>query len=582
MKASSFKEKKWFQKNWDNGAADSISSELNIHPAIASILVQRGLTNTAEARSFLYPTLADLAPPFLMKGMNEATALISDAITNRIPFIIYGDYDVDGATGMAVLALFLRKVGVEVICCQPDRLIDGYGFHANVIREIQSKAKKYVVITVDCGITDVDDVKEVKEMGYSVIVTDHHTPSSTLPPADAILNPLQPGCTFPFKFPAGVGVAFYLVMGLRNHLNKHDFWKGRAVPNLKALLDLVAVGTISDMVPLQSINRVLTKAGLEVLSTTDNLGLRSLMEISGVNRLRISAEDISFRIGPRINAAGRTGDPQKAIELLTTDSASRAKELAKELDFQNNQRKLLEKEVYDAAFAIAKDQVLSGKCGLVLSGDGWHPGVIGIVASRIMNQFNRPVILITVVDGLAKGSGRSTAGMNLLEVLTNCAELLEGFGGHKSAAGLSMLPEHIESFTKKFNSIVTEMISKEDLMPKLMIDTRLNVDEILNKSFFDALYKLEPFGMGNPEPVFQSNNSWRIWKPRVVGTNHLKFFLKENGSILNAIGFGFGHLVSNLETDPRAELAFNLRLNEFRGKTNRQINLVDIRTASTV
>ncbi|MCK5229318.1 MAG: single-stranded-DNA-specific exonuclease RecJ [Desulfobulbaceae bacterium] len=575
------KEKKWLQMDWDNGAAQTIASDLNIHPTIASILVQRGFDNASEARSFLYPTLSDLASPFLMKGMNEAVALISDAMANRIPFIIYGDYDVDGATGIAVLALFLKKLGQDVTCCQPNRLIDGYGFHADLIRKNRGRAEKCVVITVDCGITDVDGVREVKEMGFPVIVTDHHAPSSILPPADAIINPLQPGCAFPFKYPAGVGVAFYLMMGLRSHLNEKGFWKGGDVPNLKVLLDLVAIGTISDMVPLKSINRVLVKAGLEVLSTTDNLGLRSLMEVSGVNPLRISAEDISFRIGPRINAAGRTGDPGKALELLTTDNAARAKELAKELDFQNNQRKTLQKDVYDAALTIAENQVQSGVNGLVVSGDDWHPGVIGIVASRLMNRFYRPVIVLTTVDGVAKGSGRSVADLNLLEIIRGCEELLEGFGGHKNAAGLSMLPEHIQTFTKKFDLIVKEMISEEDLAPKLMIDTRVNSDEILNKSFLDDLCRLEPFGMGNPEPVFKSDNSWQIRKPHVVGTDHLKFFLRENGLILNAIGFGFGSLVSNLKADPHAELAFNLRLNEFKGKTEWQINLVDIRTAST-
>lgn len=575
------KEKKWLLRNWDNDAAQTIASDLNIHPTIASILVQRGFGNAAEARSFLYPTLSDLASPFLMKGMNEAVVLISDAMVNRIPFIIYGDYDVDGATGIAVLALFLKKLGQDVICCQPNRLIDGYGFHADLIRKKRGRAEKYVVITVDCGITDVDEVREVKKMGCSVIVTDHHAPSSILPPADAIINPLQSGCRFPFKYPAGVGVAFYLIMGLRSHLNEKGFWKGGDVPNLKELLDLVAVGTISDMVPLKSINRVLVKAGLEVLSTTNNLGLRSLMAVSGVNPLRISAEDVSFRLGPRINAAGRIGDPGKALELLTTDSATRAKELAGELDFQNNQRKTLGKDVYDAALTIAEDQVQSGVNGLVVSGDDWHPGVIGIVASRLMNRFYRPVIVLTTVDGVAKGSGRSVADLNLLEVIRSCEELLKGFGGHKNAAGLSMLPENIQSFTKRFDSIVKEMVSEEDLAPKLTIDTIVNSDEILNKSFLDDFCKLGPFGMGNPEPVFKSVNSWQIRNPYVVGTDHLKFFLRENGSILNAIGFGFGNLVSSLKTDPNAELAFNLRLNEFKGKTEWQINMVDIRTVST-
>jgi single-stranded-DNA-specific exonuclease len=565
----------WRNRPWDRSRAAIISKELGLPEAIIAILLQRGLGEAEQIQEFLHPDFGQLPSPWLMKGMRAAVAIISKAVAARQPIVVYGDYDVDGATGAAVLVLFLRELGLEVLVCQPNRFTQGYGLHSALVADLQARAPGAVLITVDCGITSVEAVTAAKQSGMSVIVTDHHQPAPELPPADAILNPLQPGCCFPFKHLAGVGVAFYLLMGIRSQFKEQGFWQGREaeMPNLREFLDLVAMGTIADMVPLLGPNRIFARAGLEVLQEARRPGVSCLLEITSTLGQRLSSEDIGYRLGPRINAAGRTGDPGRALELLLTKDYERARQLAMELEEANRCRQALEKEVFSQASVSAGDFLRAGCKSLVLSGKSWHGGVLGIVASRLLNRHYRTTILLTEKDGLLKGSGRSVPEVNLHQALESCADLLEQFGGHAHAAGLALRPENLQAFQEKFEREVAARLEPEDLKPKLMIDGVM-ADELFDGKFLESYLRLQPFGIGNPEPVFGSSVG-RLLATRVVGKTHLKFSWAYNGYRLDGIGFGFGHLQPRLQME-EAKFAFSLRLNEFRGRENWQVSLVDV------
>lgn len=569
--------KKWCYRKPDEILCKAIAAELNIPRSITSILMHRGLENSQQIDSFFNATLADLPSPFLMKGMNEAVKIIHEAIVEKRPVFIYGDYDVDGTTGIAVLAIFLRDLGLDVHCYQPNRLTDGYGLHSKYLELMQKEAvnRAGALVTVDCGISDIEVIQEAKQLGFTVIVTDHHRPPAVLPPADAILNPVQNDCEFPFKHLAGVGVSFYLIMGLRSYLAEKGFWDSKGPPNLKELLDLVALGTVSDMVQLQGVNRILVKAGLEALSTTNRLGISKLCKVSGINGKEITAEDIGYRLAPRINAAGRIGDPGRALELLITTDAKRAEQIAKELDNENNQRRSFGDQVFNEASEIARELVSQGKKCLIIGSENWHPGVIGIAASRLLNRFYRPTIIFSIAAEFAKGSGRSVSALNMHAILEECEGILVEYGGHKAAAGLSLRKENINTFKELFEKKVSEKISNEDLKPTVWIDQQVTNGEIYKKPFLDWYLRLEPFGIGNAEPVFTS--SGQIKNPKVVGQNHLKFSWKDNGSFYEGIGFDLGPLLSQINNNDTAEIAFNLRRNYFRGKEEWQLQIADLR-----
>lgn len=573
--------KKWCHRKQDDSLCGAIAAELNLPTSIAAILMHRGLENSRQIDSFFNATLADLPSPFLMKGMNEAVKIIHEAISERRTVFIYGDYDVDGATGIAVLTIFLRGLGLHVRCYQPNRLTDGYGLHSSYLKLMQQEANNGagVLITVDCGISDIEVLQEAKQLGFTIIVTDHHQPPAVLPPADTILNPVQAGCDFPFKHLAGVGVAFYLAMGARSYLAEKGEWKSKKPPNLKELLDLVALGTVSDMVQLQGVNRILVKAGLEVLNTTDRLGIIELCKVSGINGKEITAEDISYRLAPRINAAGRIGDPGRALELLLTSDKNRARQLAGDLDNENSKRKSLGDQVYKEASLIANDLFKQGRKCLIIGDENWHPGVIGIAASRLLNRFHRPTIIFSIFDELAKGSGRSVSAINMHAILEKCEDLLVEYGGHKAAAGLSIRKENINKFKELFEENVSKEISEEDLIPTVWIDRQVKHGEIYKKPFLDWYLRLEPFGIGNAEPIFAS--SGQIKNPRVIGQDHLKFSWKDNGSFHEGIGFDLGSLLSQINDNDAAEIAFHLRRNYFRGKEEWQLQIADLRPCTS-
>jgi single-stranded-DNA-specific exonuclease len=568
--------KTWLNRLYDKDRAAAVAAELDLPAGIADILLQRGLSEAEQVHAFLFPALGQLPAPLLMKGMREAVSIVARAVVHRQPIMVYGDYDVDGTTGAAVLVLFLRTLGLEVLVCQPHRLTQGYGLHHNMIDDLLARAPGGVLVTVDCGISSVEAVAAARQGGMTVIVTDHHQPPGKLPAAHAILNPLQAGCGFPFKQLAGVGVAFYLTMGIRSHLKEQGFWQGREaeMPNLREYLDLVAVGTIADMVPLLGPNRIFARAGLEVLQEARRPGFSCLLETAGVLGKRLSAEDVGYRLGPRINAAGRTGDPGRALELLLTSDFGRARELAGELEEANRCRQALEKEMFQQAVTAAADILHAGGKSLVLSGADWHAGVLGIVASRLLNRYYRTTILLTEKDGLLKGSGRSIPALDLYGTLGCCQDLLVQYGGHANAAGLALRPENLKEFQERFEAEVATRLKPEDLQPKLLIDGLLG-EELFHGRFLEYYLRLPPFGIGNPEPVF-GGSGCRLLEPRVVAEKHLKFFWPHNGGRLQGIGFGFGYLLPQLLQEATAGVAVSLRLNEYRGKESWQLNLVDL------
>ncbi len=411
-------EKIWEIAPIDHARVSLLVAELDLPESLAAILLGRGVENRAQAERFFSSSLADLPSPFLMKGMAEAVAVVLSALAKQTPVIVYGDYDVDGTTGAALLFIFLKNIGFsDVYVCQPHRLLEGYGLHLEAIkRAVPSGVLEQapLVITVDCGISSKTQVRQLQDLGCPVVVTDHHQPPEELPEAEAVLDPQQKECGFPEKNLAGVGVAFYLAMGIRKALHEQGlFQEGQEIPNLKSYLDLVAVGTVADMVPIIGVNRILVKAGLEVLSGSVRPGLAELSRVSGISGSGVTCEDIGYRIGPRLNAAGRMGDAGRALELLISEDTERARKLARELNTENELRKSVLEAMCQEAVVLAETAVKAGKKGLIITGEGWHPGVIGIGAARMVEKFSLPTLFFTIKDGMAKGSGRSVSGVIL-------------------------------------------------------------------------------------------------------------------------------------------------------------------------
>lgn len=575
--------KKWRQVRFDQKLCQSLAVEMKLPEAIIAILLQRGMQNKQEINSFFNSILDALPSPSLMLGMEPAVNIICDAISHKRPVFIYGDYDVDGTTGVAVLTLFLRDLGLTVSVLQPNRFRHGYGLNSALVTDMYRQAGKggaqKVLITVDCGISDHKSVVYAKQLGFSVIITDHHQPPPKLPEADAIINPLQPNCRFPFKYLAGVGVAFYLVMGLRTRLTRQGFWQTKQPPNLKKLLDLVALGTVADMVEITGVNRILVKAGLEVMGHKKRTGIAMLAAIAGCNKYELTSEDIGYRLGPRLNAAGRMGNAAMALDLLLTSNKEQGRQLAFDLDQANSRRKTVTENLFAEGCNLATKPLFAKQNSLVLFNENWHQGVLGIVASRMTERFHKPTILLTNAgdnNELIKGSGRSVAALDLHKTLNSCHDLLVTHGGHRAAVGLTMKKESLDNFRKLFEQVVSTELTKQDLSPAIQVNWQTEEDDIYQKSFLDCYLRLSPFGIGNPEPVFSSTGF--IKHKKLVGQHHLKFsFFNDNGTKHEGIGFGLGMLLDELPDNEKVEILFKLQRNNFGGKQSWQLNAMDIR-----
>ena len=537
--------RRWLEKELENPEdAQRLQDELGLHPLIARLLVLRGISEIEQAEDFLSPVLKKMPDPSLLKGMDLACERITKAILDEERIVIYGDYDVDGVTSTTLLSLFLKELGVPATHLKyfiPNRVEHGYGLQ-EVCLPIVKEMGCDLLITVDCGITSRKEVAIAKEMGMETIILDHHLAPLELPEACAILNPHQPDCPYPDKVLAAVGVTFNLVVGLRRYLRERDFFKG-SQPALKKYLDIVALGTVADIVPLLGVNRIFVQVGLQQMKQTQWLGLAALMRVSELNFDKLSSYDLGFKLGPRINAAGRLRDASVGVELLTTQDRVVADRLAKELDKENQARRDLEGNIQrEAREIILQSSIADGEefpFAIVVARDTWHVGVVGIVASRLVEEFHRPTVVIAVDKGIGKGSARSIPKFDLYESLKSCSSDLIGFGGHKAAAGLSIEIDNISTFRKHFMDYAKQHITAEQLQPTLYLDMELQPHE-LTDGLLEAIEELAPFGMSNPSPLFWGKQL-QIIKQRIVGSDgkHLQIeFALSQYETIKAIAFG--------------------------------------------
>ncbi len=546
--------------------SETLSKELGLHPVAARVLANRGYETAEAANAFLNEALTALPDPFRMKGLPAAVERLLVAIDRKDRVTLWGDYDVDGVCSTALLTTFLRDVGLEVRTYIPHRLGEGYGLNSAAIERL-AKEGTQLLVTLDCGITSHAEVQKANDLGLEVIVVDHHAVPETMPPALAVLNPLQPGCDYPTKWLCAGGVTFNLCMALRKSLRERGhFTQARPEPNLKQMLDLVALATVADVVPLTGANRIFVRHGLDVLSQGARPGVRALKEVSQLAGAKITATHVGFRLGPRINAAGRLDDASLGLQLLLSKDVPSARPLAMKLDAANAERQQIEKLMLQGAVEQAQEMVDRGAKGLVLAKDGWHPGVVGIVASRVVERFHRPTVLIGSYDGTWRGSARSIEGFHLYDALKACSGHLAKFGGHKAAAGLSIDPDRLAEFRSAFEEVTGERLSDDQLLPKQRVDALVDPRELDVKAV-EALQRLAPFGMGNPEPVLasraQKTVSARVLENKTPGMpGHLKLSL-EAAPFLDCIGFGFADL-AELTRAP-VDLAYQVSIDEYLG-----------------
>ncbi len=554
----------WPAADVDGEAAARLSKELGLHPIAARVLANRGYQTVEAAQGFLSDALTTLPDPFTMKGLPAAVERLLRAIDRQEKVTIWGDYDVDGVCSTALLTTFLRDVGLEVRTYIPHRLGEGYGLNHTAIEKLANEGTQ-LLVTLDCGITSHAEIQKANERGLEVIVVDHHAVPETMPPAVAVLNPLQPGCEYPTKWLCAGGVTFNLCMALRKTLRERGHFTKRPEPNLKQLLDLVALATVADVVPLTGANRVLVRHGLDILTSATRPGVRALKEVSQLSGARITSGHVGFRLGPRINAAGRLDDASIGLQLLLSRDVESARPLAQKLDAANAERQQIERNMIQGAVEQAQEYVARGARGLVLAKEGWHPGVVGIVASRVVERFHRPTVIVGSFEGTWRGSARSIEGFHLYDALKSCAGHLTKFGGHKAAAGLSIDPERMAEFRASFEQVTGERLSEEQLIPRQRIDAIVAPKE-LDVQAVEALQTLAPFGMGNPEPVLGARRI--VTSPRVLENKqpglpgHLKLSL-EAAPQLDCIGFGFAELAPL--TEAPVDLAFQVAVDEYLG-----------------
>ncbi len=559
--------KRWVIAKPEPALAKALAGELHLAVALAQVLINRGYGDADKASQFLQPQLRQLGDPFALPDMAAAVDRILAAIERNERITIYGDYDVDGVTSSALLQLVLRAAGATVANFLPHRMDEGYGLTQDGIARCVKEHQPQLLLAVDCGTSSVREIADLKKRKVDTIVLDHHEPAEELPDCVALVNPKRAASgDAPYRYLASVGLAFKLAHALL----KRDRQLSERI-DLREHLDLVAVGTVADVVPLIEENRILVKAGLERLPHTQKIGLRALMDVAGVPVV-VSPYHIGFRIAPRLNAAGRLADAMAALELLLTDDASRAKELATKLDDHNAERQRIEERMVDEAMAMARAQEQDRV--LVLAREGWHVGVIGIVASRVQQEFYKPTVVIGIEDKLGKGSCRSVTGFSIVDALSRMPSgLLERFGGHEMAAGLSVKAANIDALRKQLNEFAAKALKDDDLHRLVKIDAVVALDD-LDADFFEQLARFEPCGTENPTPVFAVEGVQLRSAARVVGKNHLRFNVTDGDTSAQAIWWGRGDFEL---PKGRFDVAFIPELNEFRGVENVQLKVRDVR-----
>ena len=556
--------KKWQFCEGDEEKVEELSNKYNISKLLATILVNRNIIKDEDIRIFLNPTRNDFHDPYLLPDMEKAVDRIVTAIKNKEKIVIYGDYDVDGITSITVLKSFLEERGLQVDQYIPNRLEEGYGLNKPALEEIASK-KYDLMITVDCGISAIEEIDYANSLGIQTIITDHHEPVEELPKAFAVIDAKRKDNKYPFRELAGVGVAFKLsqAISIRLGLEEKEYLK---------FLDIVCVGTISDIVPLVDENRVITKLGLRLVQQTKNIGLKALLQASGYNK--IDSNTVSFGIAPRINASGRMGYQEDALALFLSKNIVEVNDLVKKLNGYNTKRQEIERNIYNEALAKIENEHLDNNNVIVVGGNGWHHGVIGIVASKITDLYFKPSILLCFEDDIGKGSGRSIPGFDLHEALNKCSNSLEKFGGHAMAIVVTVKKDNLDQFENDIEKIAEESNIK-DIVPIINIDAEIDLNNI-NKDIVESLSALEPFGEGNKMPLFAYRNL-KINSIRALSEGkHLKLTLKDNNNIINAIGFNMGYLVNDYLIGDKVDVVGVLEINTFNGVDNLQINLKDI------
>ncbi len=545
-----------------------LSARHQLPRLVARLLVNRGVQAGDDLLGFLEPSLTRLSSPFDLPDLAQAAARLARAVRAREPVVVYGDYDADGLTAAALLYQYLQELGVPCHAYVPDRLTEGYGLNLRALAALRERAR--LLVTVDCGVSDKEEVAWAQTRGLEVIITDHHQVPEELPPALAVVNPKRAGAGHPFEPLAGVGVALLLALGVRAELRRQGWFERRREPNLRNYLDLVALGTAADVVPVVGENRILVRQGLRVMEETRRPGLVALKEVAGLNGRHVSFRDLGFRLAPRLNAAGRLGQARGALALLLAGDVPEARSQAQQLNLLNRQRQSLEEEVLRQALRVIRSQGLDRRPVMVVAGEGWHQGVLGIVAARLAEEFFRPVALVSLEGGQGRGSARSIEGFHLFEGLSACRTLFLKYGGHAAAAGFVLPEQNLPALQAALEAAFHRQLGSDPPRPALQVDAEVALGD-LNQEFFAHLELLRPFGPGNPEPVFVARGV-RCLGTRVVAERHLKVQLGQEDCVQEAIFFdGAG---SRLREGP-LEVAFTPRVSYFQGKLVPEFRLLD-------
>ncbi|MBV5340008.1 MAG: single-stranded-DNA-specific exonuclease RecJ [Deltaproteobacteria bacterium] len=568
-------EKKWAVKTVDDVGVENLSRLLGVGSITARILIGRGIDAVEDGRQYLLPSLSAMHDPFLLKGMQTAVERVLLALENSETVCVYGDYDVDGITGTALLVSFLRQVGLICNYFIPSRFDDGYGLNEEALQRIIDTGAT-LIISVDCGITAVKEAIFCRHAGVDLVILDHHAPREIIPEATAVVNPLQPGCSYPFKMLAGVGVAFNLLVALRSRMRLAGLFGISDEPDLRDWLDLVALGTIADVVPLVGQNRTYAYYGLQKLESSRRPGIAALKKVAGIKDT-VNCGQVGFRLAPRLNAAGRMESAVPGVDLLLNNSADECAIIADELDTANAERQAVERGILEQAVAMVDSGGNYPACrSIVLASRDWHQGVIGIVASRLVERYHRPTILIAIdEEGKAKGSGRSIPGFHLLEALTACPDYLDRFGGHRYAAGIGLEAGNIDAFAAAFEAASLQILGDRELVPSLDIDGDVCPAEV-NLTLTNEFKRMEPFGAGNPEPTLMMRRVTVVDR-RIVGEGHLKLRLSAGGLVFSGIAFR----QAECPADGLLDIAFFPESNFWNNATTLQLRIKAMRKAAS-
>lgn len=558
---------------------EELSEVLNVPNQIAQLLLSRGVTNFDAARDFFRPSLKDLHDPFLMEDMNTAVELLTESLSQRHKIMVYGDYDVDGSTSVAMMYSFLKEFSSNVIFYQPDRYLEGYGISKKGI-DFAKEVEVSLIIALDCGTKAIEYIQLARTYGIDVIVCDHHTPGSSLPNANAILNPKKSTCNYPYKELCGCGIGFKLIQAFLIH-------QGHSVDDAMGYLDYVVVAIGADIVPLTGENRILAYYGLKQVNSNPRMGIRKLL--GQINKSVVTISDLVFTVAPRINAAGRIEHANSAVEMLLVDDEQQAENWVQLINAFNNERRELDQAITDEALRmVAEDEFYASSYSTVVWNDGWHKGVVGIVASRLIESHYKPTIVLAVNGGEATGSARSVKGFDVLEAIQQCEDLLTKYGGHKYAAGLSLSVDKLEEFRDRFENVVKNTINDEHLIPKIRIDMEITGEDLVPETPgnpFPKLFRLSeqfgPFGPHNMRPVFLMRNLTDSGYSKIVGEKHLKVTLKcpNTNQIFSGIAFGMAEKLDLLK-EGQVDIVFCLSINEYRGSQEIQFDIKDIRASS--